>query len=293
MVSGDKEVDGQRDRVRTETLAQHRQGFAVPGQTPVVVARQDHQCPLVRGDEGGQRRGEPGVGVENGADLGWPGQQLESVTRDHEGARTAPPFKQFAEVGLDRPAGLGGHGRQVEVADQHRATTLRDGDLEQIGHVGRRGHGWLGGSVRLHLALGGRWWSRCRFCHSVASGRRIGKRMTSRIDVTSASSMTSRSMPMPMPDVGGRPYSSALHEGSVGRVGLEVPGGGRGGLGREALLLLLGHVELAVPVGQLLGVDHELEAVSHGGVIGSVASQGADLDREAADEHRIQHGALE
>ena len=41
------------------------------------------------------------------------------------------------------------------------------------------------------------------------SGRRVGKSTTSRIDPTSASSITNRSMPMPRPTVGGRPYSRA------------------------------------------------------------------------------------
>ena len=41
------------------------------------------------------------------------------------------------------------------------------------------------------------------------SGRRWGKRITSRIDWTPAISITNRSTPMPMPPVGGRPYSSA------------------------------------------------------------------------------------
>ena len=41
------------------------------------------------------------------------------------------------------------------------------------------------------------------------SGRSVGNRMTSRIDVVSVSSITRRSMPMPSPAVGGRPYSRA------------------------------------------------------------------------------------
>ena len=41
------------------------------------------------------------------------------------------------------------------------------------------------------------------------SGRRVGNSTTSRIEPTSASSITSRSMPMPRPTVGGRPYSRA------------------------------------------------------------------------------------
>ena len=46
-------------------------------------------------------------------------------------------------------------------------------------------------------------------CSAACSGRSVGKSTTSRMDVVSVSSMTSRSMPMPSPTVGGRPYSSA------------------------------------------------------------------------------------
>ena len=42
-----------------------------------------------------------------------------------------------------------------------------------------------------------------------ASGRRCGKRITSRMEVTPASTITRRSTPRPIPPVGGRPYSSA------------------------------------------------------------------------------------
>jgi hypothetical protein len=41
------------------------------------------------------------------------------------------------------------------------------------------------------------------------SARICGKRITSRMFAASVSSITSRSMPMPQPAVGGRPYSSA------------------------------------------------------------------------------------
>ena len=41
------------------------------------------------------------------------------------------------------------------------------------------------------------------------SGRMVGNRMTSRIAGAPVSSITMRSMPMPSPPVGGRPYSSA------------------------------------------------------------------------------------
>src|SRR2546427_2101673 len=45
--------------------------------------------------------------------------------------------------------------------------------------------------------------------HGAPSGRRCGKRITSRIEVAPVSSMTRRSMPMPSPAVGGIPCSSA------------------------------------------------------------------------------------
>ena len=41
-------------------------------------------------------------------------------------------------------------------------------------------------------------------------GFMVGKRMTSRMVSELVSSMTQRSMPMPRPPVGGRPYSRAL-----------------------------------------------------------------------------------
>ncbi len=49
--------------------------------------------------------------------------------------------------------------------------------------------------------------SHCEF--QVCSGRRWGNKITSLIDVTPANNMTNRSIPMPIPPVGGRPYSSA------------------------------------------------------------------------------------
>ena len=45
-------------------------------------------------------------------------------------------------------------------------------------------------------------WSSC-------SGRSVGNKMTSLIDSTPASSIATRSMPIPSPPVGGMPYSSA------------------------------------------------------------------------------------
>jgi hypothetical protein len=41
-------------------------------------------------------------------------------------------------------------------------------------------------------------------------GRRVGKRITSRMEAASVRSMTRRSTPIPTPPVGGMPYSIAL-----------------------------------------------------------------------------------
>jgi hypothetical protein len=69
------------------------------------------------------------------------------------------------------------------------------------------------------------------------------------------------------PRRGGEGRTRAPDEGQVGRVGLEVAAGHGLGLAPEPLLLLLGDVELAVAVGELLGVDGQLEPVGHGGVV--------------------------
>ena len=51
---------------------------------------------------------------------------------------------------------------------------------------------------------------RLRSAHFSRSGRMCGNNSTSRIDVELVSSITSRSMPIPSPAVGGSPYSSAV-----------------------------------------------------------------------------------
>ena len=47
------------------------------------------------------------------------------------------------------------------------------------------------------------------YCYSSSRSRRCGKRITSRIEWLSVSSMVSRSMPMPKPPLGGMPYDMA------------------------------------------------------------------------------------
>ncbi len=110
---------------------------------------------------------------------------------------------------------------------------------------------------------------------------------------TSASNITRRSMPRPIPDVGGRPYSRARTNAQVGGVGFEIAVRGGVRLVLESLLLLLGDVELAVAVGQLLAVDRQLEPVGQCRIVFGAPGQRGDLDREPADEDRVHHGGQE
>ena len=72
---------------------------------------------------------------------------------------------------------------------------------EELKHRPRRPQPGLEPSARLH--------ARHVPGDQSLSGRRVGKSTTSRIDGVSVSSITRRSMPMPRPPVGGRPYSRA------------------------------------------------------------------------------------
>ena len=56
-------------------------------------------------------------------------------------------------------------------------------------------------------------------------------------------------------------------------MGLEVTPRHRLGLTAEPLLLLLGDVELAVTVGELLGVDDQFEPVGQRGVVDGVPGE--------------------
>ena len=67
----------------------------------------------------------------------------------------------------------------------------------------------LEGQAATHGPPGGPGSSVASSVAPAASGRRWGKRITSRIDGWLAKSMTSRSIPIPSPAVGGMPYSRA------------------------------------------------------------------------------------
>ena len=73
--------------------------------------------------------------------------------------------------------------------------------------------------------------------------------------------MTSRSMPTPSPPVGGIPYSKCPQVVLVDRPGLQVARRPRPLLLLEPHPLLDRVVELAVAVGDLAGVDEQLEAL--------------------------------
>ena len=99
-------------------------------------------------------------------------------------------------------------------ADQ-AAAALAPLEAARLGQPGRRlaGHAWpttcstpstSTSTSRLSRTTGA-----AGYESGPASGRRVGKRITSRMASAPLSSIASRSMPIPSPAVGGRPYSSA------------------------------------------------------------------------------------
>ncbi len=218
--SADHEVAGQGELVDAQALPQppHREG--VPGQLTVMVAGEHHHVVVGVGGEVGHRLGELGVGIEDQVDVGRPGQHLETVPGDEEGGRAVALPQDVGDlVGHSRRRG-GGHGREVEIADQNG--TAPDGQLQLDPGVDEGGGQALlrapggRGSFDVRLRVGrpvgyglGLDLRRGDLCQLAASGRIMGKRITSRMASTSANSMMRRSMPMPIPEVGGKPYSSA------------------------------------------------------------------------------------
>ena len=73
-------------------------------------------------------------------------------------------------------------------------------------------------------------------------------------------------------------------------MGLEVTLGHRLGLGPEPELLLFGDIQLAVAVGELLGIDAQLEPVGQVRVDAGLSGQRGHLHREPDDEDRIDDG---
>ena len=149
---------------------------------------------------------------------------------DRLGATTAPRVHAIEEAWLERvqrvrAVGVPLRGRRVRaVAGRRRLLGVRRTsapplDVAPVGDLLER-HRERGIELRVlarparrcatQVIASGYRFSMCRMAeHQSCSGRSVGNRMTSRIDVVSVSSITRRSMPMPRPAVGGSPYSRA------------------------------------------------------------------------------------
>ena len=86
--------------------------------------------------------------------------------------------------------------------------------------------------------------------------------------------MTHRSMPMPRPPVGGRPYSRAVMIVLVHHAGLVVALVPQLHLRLEALALVDGIVELGEGVAHLTVADEQLEPLGEAGVLRGAAWPG-------------------
>src|SRR5215207_7688500 len=129
---------------------------------------------------------QPQVGI--GGRIGWCVDVDRDPDRpDGDVAQLVMPIAQ-AELGVE--VGVGGLHRLVaELAPPEPAVP----GVERRAVCGDRGEaGSPGGSG-----------------HVKTSGRSVGNRTTSRMLSTPASSIATRSMPIPRPPVGGMPYSSA------------------------------------------------------------------------------------
>ena len=93
------------------------------------------------------------------------------------------------------------------------------------------------------------------------SGRMAGKRITSRMEGWSVSTISSRSTPTPSPPVGGMPYSSARMKSASSSWASSSPAARCRAWSSKRRALVVGIVELAEGVGQLPALHEELEAL--------------------------------
>ena len=186
----------------------------VPGQLAVVVAGRTHHAVVLSVGEMLDRVGELGVGIQDPGHVRRRGEHLEPVAGDDQHPGQRKLFSTWASSSaarVDTSVAVGARCRSLTTTTRLPRRHL---EPDQIGDERTLGRGRAAVRRAIRVLPAGRAAPRCapgcpapQSCH--ASGRMIGKRMTSRIAGTSANSMTSRSMPMPMPDVGGSPYSSA------------------------------------------------------------------------------------
>ena len=125
-----------------------------------------------------------------------------------------------------------------------------------------------------------------------ASGRRCGNRITSRIEVTPASTMTRRSTPRPMPPGRRQAVLERAHVVGVDVVRLLVAELLQRRLRLEPPQLVDRIVQLAERVGELATVDDELEAFGQRGIVAVHARERRHLARVVAHERRAPRCSL-
>ena len=126
-----------------------------------------------------------------------------------------------------------------------------------------------------------------------SSGRIAGKRITSRIDGWSASTMIRRSMPKPMPPGRGHAVLQRPDVVGVERMGLLVARGALPHLVLEAAPLIVGVVELAECIGQLAAHDEELEPLGERRIDAMLLGQRGERLGVVKHEGRLHQVRLE
>ena len=98
---------------------------------------------------------------------------------------------------------------------------------------------------------------------------------------------------MPIPAVGGMPYSRAFTKSQSGGGHFFVAGGALGDLQLEPAALIVGIVELGKGVGDFHRGAEQLVAVGQFGVAGFALGQRREHDRVVVDERRMQQFGLD
>ena len=184
-------------------------GFELVAAAPVVVRRQHDRDPVVVAEP--QRPVPQGTGgdqvglavPETSADVQrvFVVEQVDFGAFGGLGALDGLRLMEVVDDGCPRPDGV----VEAPVDHRRRVRPYHADGLHDVG-VGNR---LLGRAQTGQQAQGSARGQRRAGNRHFASGLRCGKRMTSRMEGESVSSMIRRSMPRPSPPAGGMPYSRA------------------------------------------------------------------------------------
>ena len=133
------EGDGERP-LRAQLVGQGAEGGVVPCQPAVPGPGQaDHPAPLAF-PEGGDGRGQLGVGLEGLAGVDGPaGHELEQISAEQEDARPVPGVDGRRQVAGGRRRGRRRVLVQQQIADDQHPPAHGDVDFDQVGRGPRRG----------------------------------------------------------------------------------------------------------------------------------------------------------